>query len=310
MELLKPAEFVIASLLVNRGELAFAELLAAATDEIPRGTVSTTLGMLTRRGLLARMRERLPNGYRRATYRITDHGRAAWTDFVDWVACIARGEPSTRRAAAVEAPRLPTADERRELLAAAPPEFGRLLAFCWSQPDAGVTELVQADVEDFDRAAGELVIGWQQQGRRPTRRRLTLTPEAAAVAAEAAGLRRSGPLFAAPRAGRFRAHSVTVQFRHLCERRGVGRHVRLRLAGVQPPSRPARDRLFLAWYEERGAATFHSPQAIRERWNRERPDDPIPDGNRGYHSVNGAIHRARRRRNAERREADSESTAA
>jgi DNA-binding MarR family transcriptional regulator len=297
MELLKPAEFLIASILVNRGELKFAALMAAAAGEVPKGTACSTVGMLRRRGLVERSQD-LCDGRRRATYRITDHGRAAWTDTFDWYSCIARGQPSRQCTAVVEAPRLPTADERHSLLAAATPEFARLLAFCWAQPGIAITEAVQANIADFNRADRELTVGVpaaDANGRSP-RRSVKLTPEAAAIVAEAAGLRRSGVLFPAPRAGQFRPHCVTNQFRQLADRCGIPRHVRLRVRPVNVPLRSERDDTLLSWYEDRDAATFRSNAAIRDRWNAEHPDDPIPAGETGYYRVHNAIRRARTRR--------------
>lgn len=310
MELLTPREFVITSLLVNRGELRYSEVQAAASEELPKGTINGTVSVLTRRGFLEKSRERQPNGTWSARYRITDHGRAAWTDFVDWVSCIAKGMKVKRRSTNPEAPRLPTADERRQLLEATNPNLGRLLRLVWAQPDVAVSELGESDVGDFDRA-GELVVGPREldssKSRRPPRRRVKLTSEAAAICAEAAGLRRSGILFVTARGGRFERKSVTVQFRYLRERCGLPPHIKMRLKPGGWPVHAERDRLFLEWYEAPGTPTFHSPAAIVDRWNREHPD-AIPRGRRrdgderqaALDYVYNAIRRAKQRREMER----------
>lgn len=56
-----------------------------------------------------------------------------------------------------------------------------------------------------------------------------------------------------------------------------------------------RDHTFLRWYEAEGDTTFHSPAAIRDKWNREHSEEEqISGGAHGLDSVEKAIKRAKR----------------
>lgn len=55
-----------------------------------------------------------------------------------------------------------------------------------------------------------------------------------------------------------------------------------------------RDHLWLSWYEVEGSDTFHSPAKIRDRWNREHPDEAIAGGAQGRDLVKKGILLAQR----------------
>lgn len=63
------------------------------------------------------------------------------------------------------------------------------------------------------------------------------------------------------------------------------------------PRRPrfSRDHQLLQWYEDEGPE-HHSPAAVRDRWNREHPEQPVGDGTPGCHVVEKAIQKARKER--------------
>jgi len=66
--------------------------------------------------------------------------------------------------------------------------------------------------------------------------------------------------------------------------------------------KPERNELFLQWYEVENADTFHSPAAIRDKWNAENPRDKINEStaDNGLGAVKQILRRARIKRNSER----------
>ena len=60
-----------------------------------------------------------------------------------------------------------------------------------------------------------------------------------------------------------------------------------------------RDHLFLKWNEAEDSPTFHSPAKIRDKWNREHPNDQIGDGRSGSDVVRKGLQAARRDRQQE-----------
>jgi hypothetical protein len=62
--------------------------------------------------------------------------------------------------------------------------------------------------------------------------------------------------------------------------------------------RAMRDALWLQWYEDETSETCGSPAAIRDRWNREHPEDPVnlDTNEQGRDTIWRAIKRAKERR--------------
>ncbi len=58
----------------------------------------------------------------------------------------------------------------------------------------------------------------------------------------------------------------------------------------------ARDHLWLEWYEDENAETYHKPAKIRDRWNKENPTQRIDFGNNGRELVKKSIAKAKRER--------------
>ena len=189
-------------------------------------------------GFLERFRATVSNGDGTQTevrYRITDAGRRAVQEVLDFYLFAAEkfgrggatngdGSRNERVLFRVTIPpnrnpskrdRWMTATEQKRLFAICDDSFRRLAVALQELRSLTVSTVGALDVRDFDPETSELVLRSKRAERRQP-----VSPELAAVIVESIGERTSGPLFPAPRGGRWSANKAGAVFRSL---RGAAR---------------------------------------------------------------------------------------
>jgi integrase len=174
-------------------------------------------------------------------YRISQAGRSAWRETLDYYLFFAnRFAPGRKRTGHAEgdeaarvdvapfapftrlADRLANESEAAAIAAAASPELRRLLRAAECGP-LGLEQLVALDVEDVDLVAPTLRV--RGAGRRLPM--VEMGPALVAIVSEAAGDRKSGPVFRTSAGRRWTKSAAAGAFADARERAGVAREVKL-----------------------------------------------------------------------------------